>query len=72
MAQLNDYITDNGTNVGVPNRPLTPYDPNGIARVTTKLERHDVYAAWVTWVANFKSSGFTVPFDYAGLTYADE
>ena len=72
MAQLNDYIAADGTNLGVPDQPVNPRMPNGIARITPKNERGDVKLAYATWLANYKANGFTVPFDYSGLDYADE
>lgn len=61
----------------IPNRPLTKNDPNGIAHSTTKADRVNAKAAWVTWSEQWKD--FTAgqaadpgPFDYAGFTYADE
>lgn len=72
MAQLNDYIAENGTNLGVPTRPINNRDPNGIARITPKNERGTVKLAYATWLANYKANGFTIPFDYTGLNYLDE
>ena len=72
MAQLNDYIAADGTNLGVPNRPRSNRDPNGIARITAQNERGTVKLAYATWLANYKTNGYTEPFDYAGLNYKDE
>ena len=59
------------------NQPVTPRDANGIARSTPKADRPGAKAAWVTWVANWKSytyAGGSDPgqFDYTGFTYDDE
>ena len=50
MATLNDYITDDGTNLGIQNQPTDRYSPNGIARITPKYSRGDASEAYDTWV----------------------
>ena len=50
VAELNDYIDDEGTNHGIPNKPTDRYSPNGLARVTPKSNRgaaSEEYAVWV-------------------------
>lgn len=49
MAQLNTYINSVGDTVLVPLRPTTPYDPNGIARITPAYSRPDAKAAYKVW-----------------------
>lgn len=50
VAILNDYITDDGTNLGVPNRPTDRYSPNGLARVTPKSNRGAASEEYDSWV----------------------
>ena len=58
-------------------QPVTPRDANGIARSTPKADRPAAKAAWVTWVANWKSYTYASgsdpgKFDHTGFTYSDE
>lgn len=76
MAQLNDYISDAGDNLGVPDKPVDKYDPNGIARISPKESRGYAKLAYKAWV----ESGMATPWDgtytdHEGpqdLTYNDE
>lgn len=62
----------------IPNRPVTPYNANGIAHSTPKADRTAVKAAWATWVADWKAYNINSigsdpgVFDYTGFTYANE
>jgi hypothetical protein len=51
MAQLNDYITADGTNLGVPNKPTDRHSPNGLARITPKYSRGDASQDFADWQA---------------------
>jgi hypothetical protein len=78
MATLNTYINTLGETVPVPNKPVTKYDPNAIARITPKASRAAAKLDYAAWVAGGMASPYDGTYiDIDGstavdLVYADE
>ena len=49
MAQLNEFVNDNGDSLTLPNRPTSRYAPNALARVSPKSNRGAASQAFADW-----------------------